>query len=82
MSAPTGRLPEPVEAAVYFVCAEALTNAAKHSRATRAGCAVRVDRRRVRVEIADDGWAAPIPPADRACTASPTASKRRVGRWP
>jgi signal transduction histidine kinase len=55
VSAPAKRLPEPVEAAVYFVCAEALTNAAKHSGATTARCDVNVDRGRVRVEIADDG---------------------------
>ena len=31
----TGRLPTPVEAAIYFVCSEALTNIAKHAAATR-----------------------------------------------
>lgn len=44
------RCSRPAEAAVYFVIAEALTNAAKHSRAT--GC-------RVHVRLRDDGtlWA-------------------------
>ncbi|MET7304086.1 sensor domain-containing protein [Embleya sp. NPDC005575] len=32
-----GRLPEPIEAAAYFVVCEALTNVAKHSGARRAG---------------------------------------------
>lgn len=55
VGAPAQRLPEPVEATVYFVCAEALTNAAKHSGAATARCDVSVDRGLVRVEIADDG---------------------------
>ena len=55
VSAPEQRLPEPLEAAVYFVCAEALTNAAKHSGATTARCHVSLERGRVLVDIADDG---------------------------
>jgi signal transduction histidine kinase len=55
VNAPEQPLPEPVAAAVYFVCAEALTNAAKHSGATTARCHVSVDRGRVRVVVADDG---------------------------
>jgi signal transduction histidine kinase len=50
-----GRLPEPVEAAAYFVVAEALANVAKHAAATRVAVAVeRCDGRAV-VEIRDDG---------------------------
>ena len=49
------RLPGPVEAAAYYIVAEALTNAAKHARASQ----VRVDVSRadgvVLVEVADDG---------------------------
>jgi signal transduction histidine kinase len=49
------RLPEPVEAAAYYIVAEALTNASKHAEAER----VRVDVRQVDgealVEVADDG---------------------------
>ena len=50
---PSERLPEPVEAAVYYTIAEALTNIAKHARATSARVAVTHsdkagDRRRVR----------------------------------
>jgi signal transduction histidine kinase len=52
---PAGRLPERVELAVYFVVSEALTNAAKHARASRARVRVaRVDGR-VLFEVADDG---------------------------
>jgi PAS domain S-box-containing protein len=49
------RLPQPVEAAAYYLVAEALTNAAKHARAS----CVRVQLQRVDghavVEISDDG---------------------------
>jgi PAS domain S-box-containing protein len=49
------RLPPPVEAAVYFVAAEALTNVARYAAATRAE--VRIDRGPgvVSVEVSDDG---------------------------
>jgi len=52
---PAERLPQPVEAAAYFVVAEALTNVAKYAGATYA--VVRVDHLgdRVLVEIRDDG---------------------------
>jgi signal transduction histidine kinase len=51
----TGRLPDPVESAAYFVVAEALANAAKHARA--AEIAVRISRHRdlLVVEVIDDG---------------------------
>jgi signal transduction histidine kinase len=49
------RLPEPVEAAAYYVVAEALTNMAKHAHASAAQVRVqRVDGHAV-VEVADDG---------------------------
>ena len=49
------RLPEPVEAAAYFVVAEALTNVAKYAEATSARVHVaRYDGRAI-VEVADDG---------------------------
>jgi PAS domain S-box-containing protein len=49
------RLPEPVEAAAYYVVAEALTNAAKHSHASEVS--VRIGRANglARIEVADDG---------------------------
>ena len=49
------RLPAPVEASAYFVVAEALTNAAKHARATRAEVAVRMEGGCVLLEVRDDG---------------------------
>jgi signal transduction histidine kinase len=49
------RLPPAVEAAAYFVVAEALANAAKHSRALRVLVRLRVDAGQLVVEVADDG---------------------------
>ena len=52
---PEERLAPAVEAAVYYVCSEALTNVARHAKASRVG--VRVERRAglVVVEVQDDG---------------------------
>jgi signal transduction histidine kinase len=50
-----GRLPATIEATGYFVVAEALTNVAKHSRATRAEVTVCVEDRTLRVRVRDDG---------------------------
>jgi signal transduction histidine kinase len=49
------RLPAAIEAAVYFVCSEALANVAKHAVATQASAAVTVGDGRVIVEVRDDG---------------------------
>jgi signal transduction histidine kinase len=50
-----GRLPAAVEATAYFVVAEALTNVAKHARASRATVTARVEDGSLRVEVRDDG---------------------------
>jgi signal transduction histidine kinase len=50
-----GRLPDAVEAALYFVCSEALTNASKHARATLVTIEVRAEPKRVSVVVVDDG---------------------------
>ena len=50
-----GRLAPAVEAAVYFLCSEALANAAKHAQATSVSIAVKRRSGRLLVEIADDG---------------------------
>jgi signal transduction histidine kinase len=49
------RLPEPVEAAAYYVVAEALTNAAKHANATVAEVELAVTDMTLRLSIRDDG---------------------------
>jgi len=50
-----GRLPEPVEAAAYFVVAEALTNVVRHSGAGRAEVGISRDNGRLMVAVTDDG---------------------------
>jgi signal transduction histidine kinase len=52
---PPGRWPPTVEAAVYFVCSEALTNVAKYAEASRVTIHVQEGRDRVRARVVDDG---------------------------
>lgn len=52
---PDARLPEAVEAAAYYLIAEAITNVAKHAQASHVAVSVRRDDRRVVVRVADDG---------------------------
>ena len=54
-AAPAERLPEPVEAAAYFVVAEAITNVVRYARASHARVAVTHDDGRLAVAVADDG---------------------------
>jgi signal transduction histidine kinase len=49
------RLPGPVEIAAYYVVSEALTNMAKHARATAAEVEVAADQDVLRVRVRDDG---------------------------
>lgn len=50
-----GTIPAAVEAVAYFTIAEALTNAAKHSQATRTTVRVARDGDRLSIEVTDDG---------------------------
>jgi signal transduction histidine kinase len=50
-----GRLPQSVEVAAYYVVSEALTNVAKHARASVASVAVEVSDGYLRLAIRDDG---------------------------
>jgi len=52
---PGERLPETVEAAVYYVIAEALTNVTKYARASRVRLRVAAGDGTVVVEVSDDG---------------------------
>ena len=52
---PAERFPEAVETSVWFLCAEALANVAKHARAERAAIAVRRLEGRLEVVVRDDG---------------------------
>ncbi len=55
LQTPADRLPPSVESAVYFVVAEALTNAARYSRAQTVRVGVVRDNGHVDVEVRDDG---------------------------
>ncbi len=49
------QLPPSTAAAIYFICAEALTNSAKHAAASRVTTVITSGDGRVYVEVADDG---------------------------
>lgn len=55
------RLPATVEAAVYFVCSEAVANVAKHAQATRVTIEVTVNNGEATAIISDDGRGAADP---------------------
>jgi PAS domain S-box-containing protein len=59
-----GRLPESIEASVYFFCSEALTNVAKHAHANWARVSVQLVDGRCHVEIRDDGIGGARPRSD------------------
>jgi PAS domain S-box-containing protein len=52
---PEQRLPADVEATIYYIVSEALTNVARHAEADAASVAVRRDGGVVRCEVSDDG---------------------------
>ncbi len=52
---PANRLPEAVEAAAYYLVAEALTNTAKYAGASAARVALRLHGETLTVEVSDDG---------------------------
>jgi signal transduction histidine kinase len=55
VTAVTGRLPTQIEAAAYFVVAEALTNVARYAFAGKADVMVARDNGRLVIEVSDDG---------------------------
>jgi PAS domain S-box-containing protein len=55
LETPEGRLSPPVEASVYFVVSEALTNVVKHAQASAATVRVSTAESRLTVEVSDDG---------------------------
>jgi signal transduction histidine kinase len=60
---PEQRWPASVEAAAYFVVAEALTNVAKHAQASVASVRVTLERGDLCVVIEDDGAGGAVAPA-------------------
>ena len=73
------RLPDPVEAAAYYVVAEALTNVAKYAHASGSPSASRARTATRASRSATTASAAPRRPAAPACAGSPTASRRSAG---
>ena len=55
LETPAERLPAPIEAAAYFVVAEALTNVAKYAQASAATVKATASRGELVVEVTDDG---------------------------
>lgn len=55
VTADVPRLPGGVEAAAYFLAAEAVTNAVRHAGATNVAITAEYDDRRLRVSVVDDG---------------------------
>ena len=55
LDVPAARLPAAIEAAAYFVCAEALTNVAKYARAAHVQVRVTRHEEHVSVVVTDDG---------------------------
>jgi len=49
------RLPQPIEAAAYYVCAEAVTNTVRHARAGHVRLTVRDDGASLVITVMDDG---------------------------
>ena len=75
---PAQRLPEPIEAAAYYVVAEALTNVAKHAQAL-----ARDDRRHARGRAHHDRRAATTAAAEPSSTPAPACAGWPIGsrRW-
>ena len=55
IDAPEQRLPGHIEATIYYIVSEALTNVARHANATQARVTIRRDDGTVRCEVSDDG---------------------------
>ena len=50
-----GRLPPPIEAAAYYVVCEVVANSVKHATAERIRVSIRQERKRLVIEVRDDG---------------------------
>src|ERR1700749_3072920 len=73
---PEGRLPEAVEASVYFFCSEGLTNVVKHAQAGSAWVRVELSDTRCIAEIGDDGIGGAWP---RSESSGLTGLRDRIG---
>ena len=59
--APEGRLPEPIEAAFYYVISESLTNSYKHAGASSVDVKIGRENAHAWAEISDDGRGGAVP---------------------
>jgi signal transduction histidine kinase len=75
-AAGSGRLPAPVEAALYFCCMEAVQNAAKHSGARSVSVRLGADRDRWFLIVTDDGCGFDPPPAGAVQTGTGLVNMR------
>jgi signal transduction histidine kinase len=55
------RLPEPIEAAAYYIASEALANATKHAQASRVDVSLATRNRSLLLSIRDDGVGGAVP---------------------
>ena len=79
LAVPAGCLPAEVAAAAYFVCSEALANAAKYASASRVVVRVAANDRAALVEIVDDGVGGADPAQGSGLRG--LAEPRRGARW-
>jgi PAS domain S-box-containing protein len=63
IAAPSERLPGDLEATVYYIVSEALTNVVKHAQASRAKVKIAVEDDTLRFEVVDDGCGGADPTA-------------------
>lgn len=70
------KLPEPIEASIYFFCSEALTNVVKHAHAQCAWVRVGVADDRCAIEVRDDGVGGAAP---RSQSSGLTGLRDRIG---
>ena len=70
------RLPEPVEASLYFFCSEGLTNVVKHARASCAWVRIGLSDGQCTVDVRDDGIGGARPRSD---SSGLTGLRDRVG---
>jgi signal transduction histidine kinase len=73
---PDRRLPDRVEASVYFFCSEALTNVVKHAQASQAWVRIRLGDGQCTVEVRDDGTGGARP---RSESSGLTGLRDRIG---
>jgi PAS domain S-box-containing protein len=76
LEVPDRRLPALIEGTAYFFCSEALTNVAKHARATSARVRVELTGGQCVVEVSDDGIGGAQPRSD---SSGLTGLRDRIG---